>query len=95
MIPPLLMSVRIVFGRNRRGIRLWLPLFVIWAIACIPLLLLLPFMLITDFIMALIAYRFSTFQSLATLLGFLAASRGLLIDIRGRNSAVDIHIALH
>ena len=83
---PMLVFLRIR-GRNRRGLRLWIPLFVVW-------LLLLPFVLVLlplAFIACLVG-RVNPFRALAVGWQLLTGLRNTNIEVAQGQVLVLVHV---
>lgn len=91
-LPPTLLYVR-HDSPERRGIGVWLPLFLIW-------LVLLPFVLVALLVTALVdTVLFLSWRSyhhytllLLRALGLLGELRGLTVHIQSKNDVVDIDV---
>lgn len=91
MIPPSIMTVH-VRERNKRGFKLWLPLFLVWPLALALLAILLPLLLIADFVLALTRSRISTLRTVFGLAGVISALRGLHVDVESRGDGSKVFV---
>jgi hypothetical protein len=87
ILPPLGATVHVKPAGWRRGISLWLPLFLVWLLLLPLLLLLLPFLLVGALIMGVNLWR-----SLKALNGVLAATRGTQVEVAKRDTNVFIRL---
>lgn len=92
MFPPMLMGVR-VGTQVKPGVRLWLPLFLVWLIL-LPLLVLVAVM--TAVVDAALFVAGRTYHHYTLLLvrslGVLGATRGLTVRVHSDNTDVDIEL---
>lgn len=70
-----------------RGLRLWLPLFLLW----IPLILLSP-LLLPALVIACLFYRVSLRHALSLTWGLMTALRGVEVDVRTQGNSVHVRI---
>ena len=92
IFPPLSMWVHIV-PKDQRGMRLWLPLFLIWLLLLPLVLLVFVFATITDVLLWLAGRPYHHYSLLLFRgLGVLAATRGTVIRINGDDTVVDVTI---
>lgn len=75
-------------GGLGRGLRLWLPLFLVWLLLAPLVLVLLPIA-----ILACLALRVAPLRAGAALWGCLAALRGTRVEIETARNA--IHLTIH
>jgi hypothetical protein len=87
-VPPLVARVRV--HTPRRAYRLWVPLFLIWALL---LLLLVPVLLVALAVTVLIAPRWTFVPAARGAWDVLCASRGTRVAVDGGRSR--IFVALH
>ncbi len=88
ILPPLSATLHVRPVGWRRGVRLWLPLFLVWLILLPLLILLLPFLLVGALIFGINLWR-----SLKSLNAVLAASHGTEVTVDNR--ATKFFIRLH
>jgi hypothetical protein len=87
ILPPMGATVHVKPAGWRRGIRLWLPLFLLWALLLPLLILLLPFL----FVGALI-FGVNLWRSLRALNGLLAATHGTRVEVDSHDTKVFIQL---
>jgi hypothetical protein len=87
MLPPMLAIVHILPNKMRRGIRLWVPLFLIW-------LLLLPFVLVLlpVFFVICVVMDTNPFAVLGAFLAVLGSLNGTHVEVDSPDAAVFIHV---
>ena len=86
-MPPLLAIVHILPNAMHRGIRLWVPLFLVW-------LFLLPFALVllpVDFVVCA-AIDIHPFRTLGTLFSVLGSLTGTHVEVERPDASVFIHV---
>jgi hypothetical protein len=90
---PLWMKIKVRNGAHF-GIRLWLPLFLIWPIVLALLLVLLPLLIIAELVLWLARVRISVFRTLWMCGGVVCAMRGLSVKVNSvkENDVVDIYV---
>jgi len=86
---PLILKIKII-NENRRGIRLWLPIFLVWIVLIFVMLLLFPLVLIA----AVIAIPFGYARTIILLgpyfIRILCSLRGLKVDVNSESEIVYI-----
>ncbi|HUO01305.1 MAG TPA: hypothetical protein VMU31_00895 [Rhizomicrobium sp.] len=87
ILPPLGATVHVKPAGWRRGIRLWLPLFLVWLLVLPLLILLLPFLLVGALVMGINLWR-----SLKAINGVLAATRGTHVEVDNRDTKFFIRL---
>jgi hypothetical protein len=87
MLPPMLAVVRILSNRSRRGIRLWVPLFLVW-------LLLLPFVLVLlpVYFVVCAVMDIAPFATLGAFFAVLGSLNGTHVEVDSPAAAVFIHV---
>jgi hypothetical protein len=87
MMPPLLALVHILPSPMHRGIRLWVPLFLIW-------LLLLPFVLVLlpVYFVVCATIDIAPFHTLGSMLMLLGSLNGMHVEVDSPSAAVLIHV---
>jgi hypothetical protein len=87
MRPPLLAVVHILPNEVRRGIRLWVPLFLIW-------LLLLPFLLVLlpVYLVVCAVVDIDPFKTLGAFIAVLGNLNGTHVEVESRQASVFIHV---
>ena len=86
-LPPMLAIVHILPRQMHRGIRLWVPLFLVW-------LLLLPFVLVllpVYFVFCAVA-DIAPFKTLGTIFAVLGSLGGTHVEVDSPKAAVLIHV---
>ncbi len=91
MMPPTIITVHIRAG-DRRGFKLWLPVFLVWPFALVLLLVLLPLLLIVDCVLALTRSRVSTLRTVLDVGGVVSALRGLYVDVESRGDGSKVFV---
>jgi len=87
MRPPLLAVVHILPNEVRRGIRLWVPLFLIW-------LLLLPFLLVLlpVYFVVCAVVDIDPFKTLGAFVAILGNLNGTHVEVDSPQASVFIHV---
>ena len=87
MMPPLLALVHILPNAMHRGIRLWVPLFLIW-------LLLLPFVLVLlpVYFVVCAVIDIDPFHTLGSMLLLLGSLNGMHVEVDSPSASVLIHV---
>ena len=87
MRPPLLTVVHILPNRVRRGIRLWVPLFLIW-------LLLLPFLLVLlpVYFVVCAVIDIDPFKTLGAFFAVLGSLNGTHVEVDSPSASLFIHV---
>jgi hypothetical protein len=88
ILPPMSATMHVRLAGWRRGIRLWVPLFLFWLLLLPLLILLLPFLFVGALIMGINLWR-----SLKALNALLAATRGTHVEVANRDT--NFFIRLH
>jgi|WetSurMetagenome_2_1015567.scaffolds.fasta_scaffold00209_4 hypothetical protein len=90
---PSVMNLKIYSADGFR-LRLWLPLFAVWPVVLVLLLLLLPFLVIAEIVLRLANVRIYPFALIGALFSLASASRGLTVRVNNEkhDSLVDITI---
>ena len=86
-MPPLLLIVHILPSTSHRGLRLWVPLFLVW-------LLLLPFILVllpVYFVICAVA-DIAPFKTLGAIFTVLGSLGGTHVEVDSPDSSVFIHV---
>ncbi|MEI9888849.1 MAG: hypothetical protein WDN08_20575 [Rhizomicrobium sp.] len=86
-LPPMLVRVHILPARRQRGIRLWVPLFLVW-------LLLLPFVLVllpVYFVVCAVA-DIAPFRTLGAFFAVLGSLGGTHVEVDSADTSVFIHV---
>ncbi|MEJ1970330.1 MAG: hypothetical protein WDN03_17135 [Rhizomicrobium sp.] len=87
LMPPLFMIVHILPTRARRGLRLWVPVFLIWILLAPFLLVLLPV-----FFVICAAIDLHPFETLAAFFAVLGSLNGTHVEVESPDAAVFIHV---
>lgn len=78
---------------NRKGLNLWLPLFLLWPVLLVLFILCLPLLLIFGLLQICRRKKMPKILSLlSSILGLLVAMRGLSIDVEDGDTKVKINI---
>lgn len=87
LMPPLLMIVRILPSESRRGIRLWVPVFLIW-------LLLLPFfvVLLPVYFIVCAAIDIHPLRTLGAVARVLGSLGGTHVEVQSPDANVFFHV---
>lgn len=93
MIPPAVMQIRIR-DEYGRGFGLWLPLFVLWPIGLVCLVIALPLLIIAEAVLALVRVAFHPLMAVIALCGLMSAMRGLHVDVGSRQARKSVRISV-
>ena len=87
LMPPLFMIVHILPSRSHRGLRLWVPVFLIW-------ILLLPFVLVLlpVFFVVCAAIDIHPFRTLSTFMHVLGSLGGTHVEVESPDANIFIHV---
>jgi len=87
MLPPMLAVVRILPNRQRRAVRLWVPLFLVW-------LLLLPFVLVLlpVYFVVCAVMDIAPFATLGAFFAVLGSLNGTHVEVEAPQAAFFIHV---
>jgi hypothetical protein len=88
ILPPLAATVHVKPQGWRFGIRLWLPLFLLWLLLLPLFLLALPFLFL-----AALAFGFRFLRTLGAIFALLAGFRGTRVEVE--NSDTRVFVKLH
>jgi hypothetical protein len=88
ILPPMTATMHVRATGWRRGVRLWVPLFLVWLLLLPLLILLLPFLFVGALILGINLWR-----SLKALNALLAATRGTQVEVANRDT--NFFIRLH
>ena len=91
-VPPLVLDLRVV-RPERRPVRLWLPLFLLWPLALVVGVLVLVLTLVADALLLVLGRRYHHYtillvRSCATL----GETRGMVIRFSNEKTAVDMTV---
>ncbi|MEI9994641.1 MAG: hypothetical protein WDM91_08610 [Rhizomicrobium sp.] len=87
LLPPMLAVVHIQPSRARRGIRLWVPLFLIWLLLLPFILVLLPVYFVICAVMDI-----APFKTLGAFFAVLGSLGGMHLEVDSPDAAVFIHV---
>jgi len=88
--PPLVMSLRMTRA-DRRPFRIWLPLFLLYPLLLVLVILALVFTIIADAALSMSRQRYHHYSRLLLgSLGAMAQARGLSVHVVGDDSAFDL-----
>ncbi len=90
---PSIMNLKIESRRLR--LRLWLPLFILWPLALVLFLFLLPFLVIAEIILRLTKVKIYLFAMLGGLFSLISATRGLTIKVNSRKQDAIVNVTVH
>ena len=91
---PMIVWLRIKKSGQGKGVRLWIPMFLVWPVILLLLLLLLPLMLLVDLILSLIGWgSFPVLRLVGGMGSLLSAARGLRVNVSNKNEKVHITIS--
>lgn len=91
-LPPLVVNVR-VGQEGQRGVRIWLPVFLLWPLLLVLLALVLVGSLLADLVLLLGGARYHHYTLLVLRsLGLLAAARGTHVRASKDDSRVNVDI---
>ena len=85
--PPLIMGLH-VKREGRMGIRLWLPLFLVYPLLVVLALLLLPLLLIVALLLLPLGWSWAVIMVCPRLYGVICALRGLKVDIKKKDERI-------
>jgi hypothetical protein len=87
LLPPMLAIVHILPTRMHRGIRLWVPLFLVW-------LLLLPFVLVLlpVYFVVCAVVDIAPFKTLGGIISVLGSLNGTHVEVESPTASVFIHV---
>lgn len=91
--PPALLYIRISPNHSDKP-GLWLPLFLLWPFGAALFLILLPFLIIGEFVLRLTPLELSPFRFLSTLYEILASVRGTIITVQNSRKGHHIQIKI-
>jgi len=87
MIPSII-SLKIQSGKRFR-LRLWLPVFILWPLAVLLFILMVPLLLIADFIVRICGIKLHLFSMVSALLALFASLCGTIVRVNSpRNNAI-------
>lgn len=86
-LPPMLAIVHILPTRMRRGIRLWVPLFLVWLLLLPFILVLLPVYFVTCAVIDV-----APFKTLGVIFAVLGSLGGTHVEVESPKAAVLIHV---
>jgi len=91
-LPPYLIDLR-VKSEGHRAFHLWLPLFLLWPLGLVLLVLMLVFTILADIVLLLMgeAYHHHT-RFVLGCFGLLAQMRGTTVHVNGPGSLVDLTV---
>lgn len=90
--PPAILDLRIA-PADRRPVHLWLPLFLLWPVALVLVVLSLVFTILTDVVLLVLGQRYHHYTVLLLRsCGVLFETRGMVIRIKDKNAAVDMTV---
>lgn len=85
MMPPMLMSIAVnASGCGRRGIRLWLPVILIWPLLAVLYIIIFPIAAIAE--LGLQSRGIKPFSILIALLQLISALRGMDVSVKSCKS---------
>ena len=91
-IPPAILHLK-VDSPERRPIRLWLPLFLLWPLLLVLGVLSLVFTILADVVLMILGQRYHHYTILLVrLFGLLGDTRGMIIRFNDGQTAVDMTV---
>jgi len=91
-MPPAILDLTITPNEGRR-IRLWLPLFLLWPLALVLVVIVLAFTIVTDLVLLIIGHRYHHYTLLVVRsLGVLNETRGMVVRVNDGNATVDVTV---
>ena len=91
-VPPAILDLRVA-PPDRRPVHVWLPLFLLWPIVLVLAVLALVVTICVDFVLILLGQRYHQFTMLlARSLGALCETRGMVIRVNDKETAVDMTV---
>jgi hypothetical protein len=88
-VPPSVLHL-VVARPDRRSVRLWLPLFVLWPLALALGVLALPVAIVADFVLFLLGRRYHCASLLARAFALAGHTRGTDIRINNQNETFNL-----
>lgn len=81
-------------GKNRFRLSCWIPLFLLWPILAVMVILLLPLIILTEVILRLSGHDYRLCRILIATYDLVAALRGLRVDVqeKSKDSMVYVNI---
>jgi small neutral amino acid transporter SnatA (MarC family) len=92
MIPSII-NLRIQSGHHFK-LKLWLPLFIMWPIILVLFLLLLPFLVIADFVLFVTGVRIQLFRIIGGVVSVLSAMRGTVVRVNSPKSDSIVNVTI-
>jgi len=91
-MPPAILDLAITPNDGRR-IHLWLPLFLLWPLAFVLVVLALVFTIVADLVLLLIGRRYHHYTLLVVRsLGVLNETHGMVVRVNDGNATVDMTV---
>ena len=90
MIPPLWLTIKIL-RPERRDIKIWLPLFLIWPIVLIFAIILFPFVLLFAIFQLLFKHHMKILLVGPYMYNVICKLRGLLVDVNSSRETVFVN----
>ena len=87
ILPPLAATVHVKPSGWRFGLRLWLPLFLLWLLLLPLVVLALPFLFV-----AALVFGIRFWSTIRAVLGLLAAFRGTRVEVMDPNARVFVNL---
>lgn len=91
MLPPATMRLRIVEG-GRKKIGLWLPIFLLWPLLLVVVLLAVPLYLVLLLVSPFVPKANKVVKAIPAIYSVICALKGLTVDVKDENENVLIKI---
>lgn len=92
-MPPMLLHLYVA-SPERTPIRLWLPLFLLWPLVILLIVLPLLLAVLVDVVLWLTGQRYHHYSLLIVrVLGLLGETRGMVVRVRNKEATVDVTVA--
>ncbi len=76
------------------GLRLWIPLFIVWLLLLPLLVLLVPFLVAIELVMRIGGWRYPVFRALALVVELIASLRKTEIHVHSSSSRTRVDISI-
>ncbi|NTU72120.1 MAG: hypothetical protein HGB10_09925 [Coriobacteriia bacterium] len=92
MLPPAILDLEVA-PPDRRRVRVWLPLFLLWPLALVLVVLALVCTVLTDFVLIVIGQRYHHYTVLLVRsLGVMCETRGMVVRINNGTTTVNMTV---
>jgi len=90
---PSIVNLKIQSGQRSR-LKLWLPVFIVWPFFIVLFLLLLPFLVMADFVLWATGVKIQLFRMLGGAVSVLSAMRGTVVRVDSPKSDSIVHVTI-